>query len=244
MIGIFDSGIGGVTVFREILKINPNYKYIYYSDSLHNPYGEKEAEELYVITKNIVQYLIDAGCKIIVIACNTASLMCSDKLRRNFEVPIIAIEPAQKLVYDQKCKGNTLILATKGTIESPKFQELYRNDKMKNVKTYECIGLAELIEQDKKPEIKEYIKTNLSKYRDHRNVVLGCTHYPLITEELKNVFKYATFYDGSLGVAKRLKAVIEEEGINSSNQEIIFVDSSNDINKKERFFKILEDRNE
>ena len=154
MIGIFDSGIGGVTVFREILKELPNYQYLYYSDSFNNPYGDKSEEELKIITNNICKYLVNNGCKIIVIACNTASAICKDYLRDNFEVPIIAIEPAIKMVYDNSYDGKTLVLATKGTINSNKFKELYQKyDNHKSI-IYECRGLADLIEQDKKKEIK------------------------------------------------------------------------------------------
>lgn len=244
MIGIFDSGIGGVSVFKEILKLNPNYKYIYYSDSLNNPYGEKNQEELYVITKKIVKYLIDKGCKIIVIACNTASLMCSELLRKEFSIPIIAIEPAWKIIYNKNCLGKALILATKGTIESPKFQDLSHNLFQDNIITYECIGLAELIEKDKMDFIENYLINNLTKYKDFENIVLGCTHYPLILNKFLNFFPKATFYDGSYGVAKKLKTVIEEKNLKETKQEIIFVDSSKDIDKQKRFFRILEDKHE
>ncbi len=242
MIGIFDSGIGGVSVFREILKLNPNYKYMYYSDSLNNPYGDKTKEELLKITRDIVKYLIDKGCKIIVIACNTASIMCSDILRKEFSVPIIAIEPAWKLVYDKKYFGKTLILATKGTIESPKFQELAHDYFKSNIIAHECGGLAELIEQNKDELITKYLQDNLSEYQDFENIILGCTHYPLIIDKLKDIFKVAAFYDGSYGVAKRLNTVIEEEGLKPTKQEIIFVDSSKDTNKAKRFFNILENK--
>lgn len=96
MIGIFDSGIGGVTVFREILKVLPHYSYLYYSDSKNNPYGDKSQEDLFQITENVVDYLVSHGCQIIVIACNTASAICKDYLRSKFDVPILAIEPAYK----------------------------------------------------------------------------------------------------------------------------------------------------
>ena len=102
MIGIFDSGIGGVTVFKEILKSLPNYQYLYYSDSINIPYGDKNNEELISITREIVKYLIKRGAKIIVIACNTASAICKDDLRIEFDIPIIAIEPAIKLAYEDR----------------------------------------------------------------------------------------------------------------------------------------------
>lgn len=240
MIGIFDSGIGGVTIFREILKRLPNYSYIYYSDSINNPYGDKSYDELIKITENIVNYLIKQGCKIIVIACNTASAICKDYLRIIFDVPIIAVEPAYKMVYDYNYYGKTLILATKGTLESEKFKELYY--KYNNYKTtiYECVGLADLIEQDKLEEIKEYLHTHLSKFKGIQNVVLGCTHYPLIKEQIKEVLGNVIFYDGSLGVVRELERIINTIHLNEGKKSIIFLDSSLDSNKEKRFYELLQ----
>lgn len=239
MIGIFDSGIGGVSVFKCILKYLGNYQYIYYSDSKNNPYGDKPKEELEQITREVVRYLIQKGCKIIVIACNTASAICKDMLRESFQVPIIAIEPAYKMVYDNSYDGQTLILATKGTLESQKFLELFH--KYDNHKTiiYECVGLADLIEQDKKQEIEEYLKKHLSQFKGVCNVVLGCTHYPLIKEEIAKVLGNVQFYEGSLGIAHRLREVIQEIGMKEGELKIEFVDSSKEKEKEERFWNIL-----
>lgn len=239
MIGIFDSGIGGVTVFKEILKQLPNYKYIYYSDSLNNPYGDKSYDELIKITENIVNYLIQEGCETIVIACNTASAICKDYLRRKFNIPIIAIEPAYKMVYDYNYLGKTLILATKGTLESSKFKELYQKYDNHNTCIYECVGLADLIEQNKIQEINKYLNYHLSKFVGVENVVLGCTHYPLIMDEIKKVLGDVKFYDGSLGVTKELKRIVLSISLLPSKSNIYFIDSSKDKLKKERFERIL-----
>ena len=124
-IGIFDSGIGGVTVLREIIKILPNEEYIYYSDSLYNPYGDRTQKEIQDRSDYIVQYLIDKNCKAIVIACNTATAMAVNYLRSKYtKIPIIAIEPAYKMVYDYSYKNPTLVMATKGTIKSERFNIL------------------------------------------------------------------------------------------------------------------------
>lgn len=242
MIGIFDSGIGGVTLFKEILKQLPNYKYIYYSDSLNNPYGDKSYDELIKITENIVNYLIQEGCETIVIACNTASAICKDYLRRKFNIPIIAIEPAYKMVYDYNYLGKTLILATKGTLESSKFKELYQKYDNHNTSIYECVGLADLIENDDKKAVKEYLNVNIKKFRGVENVVLGCTHYPLIKEKIKEILGNVIFYDGSLGVVKELSRIIKKEEIKSSHQKITFIDSSNQKIKEDRFFNILKQK--
>ena len=235
MIGIFDSGIGGVTVFREILKKLPNYSYVYYSDSKNNPYGDKTHEELIEITEAIVDYLVSLGCKIIVIACNTASAICKDYLRDKFDVPILAIEPAYKMVNDTNPKGKTLILATKGTLESEKFKELYQKYDNHHTSIYECVGLADLIEQNRTVEIDEYLKSHLSKFKGVENVVLGCTHYPLIIDKMKKVLGDVRFYDGSLGVVRELERVIASISLSTTKPKIKFVDSSNNPIKKERF---------
>lgn len=243
MIGIFDSGIGGVTVLNEILKIMPNYYYVYYSDSFNNPYGDKTEKELEAITEKIVEYLISKGCKIIVIACNTASAICKDFLRKKFDIPIIAIEPAIKQVYDNNPQGKTLIMATKGTIESEKFLELYHKFDNRNMIINAFPGLADLIEQDKKDQIKNYLQEHL-QYEDVKAVVLGCTHYPLIKKEITDVLGNVIFFDGSVGVARKLKTVVEEMNIDEEDLKIEFIDSSKDKNKEKRFYDIIYEKNQ
>ena len=126
MIGIFDSGIGGVTVFKKIIEKIPNGHFVYYSDSINNPYGDKTKDELINIVDNIVNKLINLGVKVIVIACNTASYVCKDYLRNKYKnIIFIAIEPAYKMVYDNNFNGKTLVMATKGTIENENFLSLY-----------------------------------------------------------------------------------------------------------------------
>ena len=128
-IGIFDSGIGGVTVLREILKALPNEDYIYYSDSKNNPYGDKSDKQINELCENIVNLFIKRKCKAIVIACNTASAKSVQYLREKYtNMPFIAIEPAYKMVYDYAYNESTLVMATKGTIESEKFNLLYHTN--------------------------------------------------------------------------------------------------------------------
>ena len=238
MIVVIDSGIGGVTVLKEILKLLPNYQYVYYSDSINNPYGDKSKDELLVITKDIVQLLIDKGCKVIVIACNTASAICKDFLRENFDIPIIAIEPAVKQVVDNNPKGNTLVMATKGTIESEKFLELYHKFDNKNMTIEACSGLADLIEQDNIVSIRNYLK-KLLKYQNIQNVVLGCTHYTLIKREIKDILGNVNFFDGSVGVAKHLKEIVLEINLQEQEFSIEFIDSSKSKDNDKRFYEFL-----
>lgn len=239
MIGIFDSGIGGVTVLKELIKKMPQEKYIYYSDSKNCPYGDKSTEELKSIVSEVIVYLINKGCNTIIIACNTASTL-SEYLREKFDVLIIAIEPAYKMVYDYAYDKKTLVLATKRTIESEKFKTLF--EKYDNHKTiiHSCSGLADLIEKGNNEDIDEYLKNNLSQFVGVECVVLGCTHYPLIKDNIKKVLGDVIFFDGSLGVSNRAYELLSKNNLSSDKEgKIEFYDSSNSDVKKNRFFEIL-----
>lgn len=238
MIGVFDSGIGGVTVLKELIKILPNEDYIYYSDTINNPYGDKTSDEIINISDDIVNKLINMGCKIIVIACNTASAISKEYLRNKYNVPIIAIEPAYKSVNDE----STLVMATKATINSDKFKILFNTYDNHNTILLSCSGLADLIEEGNKDKIITYLENKIGKYKGVKNVVLGCTHYPLIKEEITKVLGSVNFYDGSVGVAKHTKEVLEEKNLLSNNTgKITFIDSSNNKEKERLFYNILEE---
>ena len=247
-IGIFDSGIGGVTVLKEIINILPNEKYIYYSDSKNNPYGDKSDQQINIFCENIVEFFITKKCKAIVIACNTASAKSVQYLREKYKnIPFVAIEPAYKMVYDYTYDEPTLVMATKGTIESEKFNLLYH--KYDNHKTIllPCVGLADIIEENNEEKIKIYLKEHLEIYKGKvKNVVLGCTHYPLIKQEIKQVLGDVQFFDGAPYLAKHLRELLKEKGlINNQTIEntIQFIDSLNDEQKKKRFFEIIKETN-
>ena len=247
MIGILDSGIGGVTVLREILKQNIHAKFIYYSDSKNNPYGDKSEDEVYSIVKTIVDYLLDKGCVVIVLACNTASAICVKRLREEYpDTLFIAIEPAYKMVHDYNPKGKTLVMATEGTIKSEKFLTLFNKYDNKNTILLPCKGLAELIEEGNEVKIDRYLDDNLSKYKDIDNVVLGCTHYPLIKKNIRRVLGNVKFFDGSLGVSKELVRQLELRGITFDNKSfsVDFIDSSNNSNKRARFMELMSSSDE
>ena len=239
-IGVFDSGIGGVTVLNECIRLNPNYEYLYYSDSLHNPYGDKNKDEVISYCEVIVKYFIKKGCKIIIIACNTASAISVKYLRDKYRnIYFIAIEPAIKLAYNNSCDG-TLILATKGTIDSDKFKVLYDKYHHDNFYLYSCVGLANLIEDGDRDKIYNYIKDNLAIYDGKvSNIVLGCTHYPLIKDIISMVIHDVTFYDGGIGVAKHLDNYLKNNNYSGDEKIIIFKDSTGDVEKENRFYELL-----
>ena len=252
-IGVFDSGIGGVTVLREIVKILPNAEYVYYSDSANNPYGDKSDEEIINICDNITKLLIDKKCEAIVVACNTASAKAVKFLREKYtELPIIAIEPAYKMVHDFAPDDETLVMATRGTIESEKFNLLYHTYDNHKTTLLECVGLADVIEEGNKDKIKVFLNNLLSKYNGKvRNVVLGCTHYPLVQDVIDEVLGgNIKFFNGAPYTAKHLKDVLIEKKIISvedidMNQKIDFeniefIDTKKSEEKRIRFFKNLE----
>lgn len=241
-IGVFDSGIGGVTVLHEMIKVLPEENYSYYSDSKNNPYGDKTTEEIQDICDKIVQKFIKKNCKAIVIACNTASSRAVQFLRDQYpNMPFIAIEPAYKMVYDYAYDKKTLVMATKGTIESEKFHLLLK--KYDNHKTFllPCVGLADTIEQGNKQEMKECLQELLKDYKGKvENVVLGCTHYPLVQEEIQEILGPVQFFNGAFSLAKRLKNVLaKKQLLNHGEGQIEFEDSQGLEEKRRRFFELL-----
>lgn len=195
-IGVFDSGIGGVTVLKEIIKILPKESYIYYSDSKNNPYGDKSDKEILKICDNIVQIFIQQGCKAIVIACNTASAKAVKYLREKYtQIPFIAIEPAYKMVHDYSYDKPTLVMATQGTIKSEKFNLLFQQ--YDNYKTYlfPCVGLADLIEDGNKEELEKYLKSHLGIYHGKvENVVLRLHTLPINSRTNKRSSRKCYFF--------------------------------------------------
>ncbi len=231
-IGIFDSGIGGLTTLEEIKKLLPNENYIYYADTKNNPYGEKSKEELCSITENIVNYLLERDVKLIVIACNTATTNCIEYLRNKFKnIEFVGTEPAIKVACDNNYK-NTLVLATPSTINSERTQSLLEKNIKENENFYliPCEGLANAIEKKDDDKINELLDKYLKDYKNIDSIVLGCTHYPIIKDKIQKYFPNAKLIDGNIGVAKRVKFILERDNLlsKSNNKGIVdFIQTSN-----------------
>ncbi|MBQ9018833.1 MAG: glutamate racemase [Bacilli bacterium] len=242
-IGIFDSGLGGLSILKELVKLLPNEDYLFYEDSINNPYGEKSDEELLEITSKIVDYLLKENCKIIVIACNTATTSCIEKLRNKYPNTIfVGTVPAIKVAYDNNYK-NTIILSTTYTRNSKRVNELiseYHNT-FQNIINISGENLANLIEENKMDEVNNLLERLLTPYKNCDSVVLGCTHYSLIKDEIKRVLPNATLIDGNIGVAKEVKHQLEINSSisNSKNSgEITFINTK-DSKLIERSFELL-----
>ena len=219
-IGVFDSGVGGISVLRELLRCLPNERFIYYADSANAPYGVKSLSEVKRLSLDIANYLIlERGVKALVVACNTATSAAINVLRQEFSIPIIGMEPALKPAVTMAGGGQVLVMATPMTIREDKFQGLLsRYGDRAKVISLPCPGLVELIE---KGEVTgEKLRTLLAalfsplELPKIKVVVLGCTHYVFIKTEIASFFpETVNVIDGNLGTAKQVRRVLEEQGL-------------------------------
>lgn len=217
MIGVFDSGIGGLSVLEELEKVLPNEDFYYYGDSINNPYGEKSDQELLEITSHIVDVLKENGAKIIVIACNTATTRVMKKLREKYpEMIFVGTVPAIKVACDHDSK-NTLVMATEATTHSLRTAELIRDNKRKDQNIYlvSCQGLANAIETKNEEKIKSILQETFLPYKDKNidTIVLGCTHYPFIKKEILEEMPGVKLVDGSHGVSMETKRQLTENNL-------------------------------
>lgn len=218
-IGIFDSGVGGTSIWKELHQLLPFESSIYLADSKHAPYGTKTKEEIIALCKKNTELLLTKGCKIIVVACNTATTNAIAYLRKNYEVPFIGIEPAIKPAALQTQTKVVGVLATKGTLSSELFHktsDLYSN----GITIVEQIGegLVPLIENGKrnstsmKKLLHAYVKPMLDKNIDY--LVLGCTHYPYLIPQLLEILpSHVKILDSGEAVAKQTKAILEKNDL-------------------------------
>ncbi len=224
-IGIFDSGVGGLSVLKELLSFLPNESFVYYADSGNCPYGEKSKDEILTLTTNITNFLIAKNCKLIIVACNTITTNIINKLRGIYKMPFIGIEPAVKPASLNSETGNIGILATKGTIHGSMFKDTmkqYAGDV--KVHTQIGYGLVELIEENKIDSseteglLEKYIEPMVFNNID--NLALGCTHYNFLIDILKRITKSkVNIINTSNAIAKQTKYLIEEKSMASDNKE-------------------------
>ena len=193
-IGVLDSGVGGISVLRELVKLLPGEDFLYYGDSAHAPYGTKEVREVVELTCNITKLLLERGAKALVVACNTATSVAIPVLRETYkEIPVIGIEPALKPAVLAKDHPRVLVMATPMTLEQEKFSNMmhfYENDA--NIVKVPCPGLVELIENGilDGPELEAYLTERFAPFdpASADGIVLGCTHYPLIRNKIAELY--------------------------------------------------------
>jgi glutamate racemase len=214
-IGIFDSGLGGLSICKEIVKILPNESLIYLADSRNAPYGEKSKEEIIRLSIKNVELLIAMGCKVIVIACNTATTNAINILRATYPIPFIGIEPATKAAALQTKTGKIGVLATKGTLKSDLFittSNQFRREL--DIIEVQGVDLVRLIEEGALaatiPLLKKYLFPLVNEGVD--NIVLGCTHYPFLIPIIKEMIpNNITIVDSGEAVARQTLNVLKAE---------------------------------
>lgn len=213
-IGVFDSGLGGLSVLAKLLCLMPNEQYIFFGDSGNNPYGTKPLSLVKELTWSGVDFLRSRGVKAIVIACNTATSAAIEELREKLDLPVFGIEPAVKPALASNGNGKILIMATPLTVAETKFKRLMESlSGREEIHVMACPGLAEMIECGDAEGIRRQLKELFAGVDTTcvSSVVLGCTHYPLIKDEIESVIgKKVHFYDGSDGLARYVQHVLTE----------------------------------
>ncbi len=220
-IAFFDSGVGGLTVLREALKLLPRENYIYYADALNAPYGTKSKDEVRLIVKKAVEFLNARGIKALVVACNTATSIAIDDLRASFKFPVIGMEPAVKPAVE-KNNGHgkrVLVVATPLTLREEKFHNLVSRVDTQHIVDYlpmpELVLFAEKMIFDGE-EVSDYIREQLSAFdlKNYGTLVLGCTHFPYFRKVFESIIPPGMdIIDGNYSTVRHMKNVLENNGL-------------------------------
>lgn len=248
-IAVFDSGLGGVSVLKEMMKVMPNEDMYYFGDSINAPYGTKTLEEVRSLTISHVERFMEMGAKGVVVACNTATSAAVRMLRQMHpQLPLVGIEPAVKPAVEKFPKGNILVMATPMTIREEKLHRLIEKfGGEANVIPLACPGLMDFVEAGNidSPEIYGFLRDILEPYKGQLNgVVLGCTHYPFVRRAIEDILGHQVMiFDGGEGTAKEIKRRLEISGLLREDArrkgKIIFENSNNSQQKRDLFWKLL-----
>ncbi len=235
MIGIFDSGIGGLTVVRAVMKALPGYDIVYFGDTARTPYGNKSSTTVIEYSLQNTEFLITQGAKLIVMACNTASSVATEALKQNFNLPIHeVISSAVKDALNATRKSIIGVIGTRATIASGIYEKKIKEaDPSARVFSAACPLLVPLVEEGwlKKPETRMIVKKYLYplKVRQIDTLILGCTHYPLLKSIIQHkIGKKVRIIDSSISVADEIKSVIAaspelDEGLSKTGTAKFFV---------------------
>jgi len=214
-IGVFDSGVGGISTLKTMMRMLPSERFIYYGDMKHAPYGTKTPEEVLFCARAVVAELTGQGVKALVIACNTATGAAAAALRAELEIPVIAMEPALKPAHELRREGKILVLATPLTLRQEKFERLMGLYGEGAVKV-PCPGLMELVEADDPDGARRYLEALFGRFdlREVDAVVLGCTHYVFLKEMIRRMLpEKIAITDGNEGTARQLRRVLAQKGL-------------------------------
>ena len=231
-IGVFDSGVGGISVLRVLRRLLPGEDFYYIGDCKNAPYGEKTPEEIDCLAHELIRPLLDAGCKALVVACNTITAVSVAKLREELDIPVIGMEPALKPAQEMRRNGQIIVLATQATLNLEKFRKLYEKYGEETV-TVAGTGLADLVERgmEDSGEAEETLHALLDGPLEKKTdaIVLGCTHYPFMKKAIQRVAPGVSLIDGNLGTARQVKRILEKEGcLNAGGEGTIRLEATGD----------------
>lgn len=243
-IGIFDSGIGGLSIWKCIRELLPFESTLYIADSANAPYGDKTRDEIIELSVKSTDKLLSLGAKIIVVACNTATTNAISHLRSNYDLPFVGIEPATKPAAIQTRSGKIGILATKGTLASELFlntSKQYRG----SVEIFETVGtgLVQIVEsgdfEKARPLLQKYLEPMVNSGVD--NIVLGCTHYPFLRQIIHEIIpQEIKLIDSGVAVAKRTQhLLIETNNLTAHTKPTHQIYTSGDPNLLRQITKTL-----
>lgn len=214
-IGVFDSGIGGISTLREMIRELPEERFIYFGDTANAPYGTKRTSEVISCVRGVVNRLLERNIKALVIACNTATGAAAATLRKELSIPVVGMEPALKPASLMRKNGSVLVLATPLTLRQEKFENLMKQYGEGAVKV-PCPGLMELVEADDGEGALKYLQELFTRYPPEKvdAVVLGCTHYVFLKDMIRDLLpERIAITDGNAGTARQLRRVLEREGL-------------------------------
>lgn len=226
LIGILDSGVGGISVLQKAVELLPYENFIYFGDNANAPYGPRPLSEIKILSEKAVNRVLSHEVKAVVIACNTITAAYAAELRERIQIPVIGMEPAVKPASLARSSGNILAMATRATLHLDKFSrlmELYGE----HVIPLEGTGLVEIVESGKtdSPEAQDALQRLFEPYLQQQidGIVLGCTHYPFLKRQIQRFFPDARIFDGREGTIRQLKRRLEEGDSLSKQTKVGFV---------------------
>lgn len=251
-VGIFDSGMGGLSVLKEVAALLPHEHYIFYGDNRNAPYGTRDEETIRKLSLACAEFLDGKHVKMMVVACNTATSIVVQTMRKLYELPVVSMEPAVKPPADKYEEGTIAVFATPATLKQKRYKALVERLGIgSRVRNIPCDGLATLIEERDPdgPEVRAYVRSRLRKLRGEENVcalVLGCTHYSFVrkvfSEQAGEILNGACeVFDGNAGTARHIRRVLAERDLLNPSRRAGSVDlyTSGDENTLARMTRLL-----
>ncbi len=225
-IAVFDSGVGGISVLRQLVKVMPGERFLYFGDSANAPYGVRTPAEVQKLTLAAAEHLMKAGIKALVVACNTATALAIDTLRATYpELIIVGIEPAVKMAADRYPGGTVGVMATPATTDSRRLHDLEGRNSGCSFIPLPAPGLVELVERGKADSLESeaLLRPLLEPWKGKIDaLVLGCTHYPFAQKAISRILGDTPLLDGGEGTARETRRRLEQAGLlQNGAQEIV-----------------------